>query len=96
MFSLDIRKELFWDTNVHSLDQEKNRRLIIDRVLSYGNIAEFKIILEFYGKRVMINEIKQIGYLDPKTLEFVVSYFGISKKELKCYIKKLSVPQHWN
>jgi hypothetical protein len=96
MFELPLRKELFWDIDVNHLDAGKNKRLIIDRVLSIGNLSELKIIIQYYGKETIISEIKQIGYLDPKTLEFVVSYFGIGKEELKCYIKKLSARQYWN
>lgn len=96
MFKLPLRKELFWDIDVNHLDAGKNKRLIIDRVLSIGNLAELKIIIQYYGKETVTSEIKQIGYLDPKTLEFVVSYFGIRKEELKCYIKKLSARQYWN
>ena len=96
MFVFPLRKELFWDIDVNVLDPERNKRLIIDRVLSIGNLSELKIIIQYYGKETIVSEIKQMGYLDPKTLEFVVSYFGIRKEELKCYIKKQLAPQHWN
>jgi hypothetical protein len=96
MIDLQIKKELFWDTDIRILDKNKNKRLIIERVLSYGNLSELKEIMKYYGKEVIIQEIKKTGYLDPKTLEFVVTYFGVSKEELTCYIKKQSAPQHWN
>jgi hypothetical protein len=91
-----IRKELFWDISPEQLDIQRNRRLIIDRVLQYGNLKEFIYILDLYGIEKIKQEVKQIAYLDPKTLEFVSGYFNIDKKELKCFIKKQLNQAHWN
>lgn len=96
MFDLNIKKELFWDMDFNILDKNKNKRLIIERVLSYGDLSELREIINFYGREMIVQEIKKAGYLDPKTLEFVVGYFGVNKEELTCFIKKQSAPQHWN
>ena len=96
MFDLNIKKELFWDMDFNVLDKNINKRMIIERVLSYGNLFELKEIVKYYGRAVIVQEIKKAGYLDPKTVEFVVGYLGISKEELTCYLKKQSAPQHWN
>jgi hypothetical protein len=96
MISLNIRKELFWDTGLAGLDQEKNKSLIIERVLSYGNLSEIKILFDFYGKDSIRDVVKRLGYLDPKTFAFIVSYLGIPKKEMKCFTKKQLNPQHWD
>jgi hypothetical protein len=95
MFDLKIKKELFWDVDFNRLDKNKNKRLVIERVLSYGNLSELKEIINFYGREGIVEEIKKAGYLDPKTLEFVAGYFEVSKEEFTCYIKKQSAPQHW-
>lgn len=94
MQQLTIRKELFWD--IKSPDENKNQRLIIERVSSLGNLDEFIEIINFYGKENVINELKKIGFLDPKTFQFVVSFFKIAKNQMKCYIKKQSPAQHWH
>ncbi len=96
MKNLNLRPELFWDVDSSKLDVEKNKRLIIDRVLSLGTLKEFKAILGVYGKAVIKNEVQNIGYFDVKTLEFIVSYFGIEKHKMKCYTKKQSNRAHWN
>jgi len=95
MIPKELRHELFWDVDKSTLDIEKNKRLIIDRVLQLGDLAELRYIFNLYGKEVISTEVKQIGYLDPKTLEFVSSYFAIRKEDLKCFIKKQSNPIHW-
>jgi hypothetical protein len=96
MFNLSIRKELFWDVDPKNLDQDKNRRLIIDRILSYGYLSELTEILNKYGKDTVIEEVKNVGYLEPKTLEFVITFFKIRKEELKCFTRKQSALAHWN
>lgn len=92
----ELRKEIFWDLNYDSLDMIKNKRIIIDRVLNFGNISEFKHILSFYGKSVIRNEVKKVGYFDPKTLQFVLSFFNLKKEDLLCYTRKRSSRAHWN
>lgn len=93
--NLQIRPELFWDIDQTRMDEIVNRRLIIERVFSYGTVQEFRAVMNFYGLRVIREEIKKIGYLDPKTFEFAVSFLGLKKEEMRCYIKKQSQPQHW-
>lgn len=93
---LPLRKELFWDVEFDKLDAGKHKRIIIERVLTLGNLDEFLFILNTYDNQTLINIIQQVGYIDPKTLSFVVSFFNINKKGLNCYIKKQSVTTHWN
>jgi hypothetical protein len=96
MISLNIRKELFWDVNLTELDREKNKSLVIERVLSYGDLSEIKILFDSYGKDTITDVVKRLGYLDPKTFAFVVGYLRIPKKEMKCFTKKRLNPQYWD
>jgi hypothetical protein len=93
---LQLRKELFWDIDFSLLDLDSHKRLIIERVLSFGNLDEFFFLLKTYDTQALVSEITQIGYLDPKTMSFVVSFFNINKSELKCYTKSQSTERHWN
>ncbi len=45
-----LRKSLFWDTEWEKLDWEKRYKAVIRRVFEYGNEAEKKEIIRFYGK----------------------------------------------
>lgn len=96
MNRIPIRKELFWDIDTNKLDINTHKKLIIERVLKYGNISEFKFIVNHYKISTIKEEIKKIGYLDPKTFNFVISYFNLSKNQLKCYTRKQSRIQHWS
>ena len=49
MTLLSLPEHLFWDTELSSVDLNKNARFIIQRVIERGSIADWKIIKEFYG-----------------------------------------------
>lgn len=93
---LPIRKELFWDVDVNTLDEQTHKRYIIQQVLNFGNLEEFRALLRWYGQDMVREEAKKAGYLDPKTLAFVTSHFNINKNEMQCCIKKRSRPVHWS
>jgi hypothetical protein len=88
---LNIRRELFWDVDPDRLNEETNRRLIIERVFSYGTVDELADLVTFYGLAVIRDEIKRAGSLDKKTFEFASTLLEIPKQSFKCYIEKPSV-----
>ena len=94
--SKDLNPNIFWDVQINKLDPEKSKRLIVERVFSLGTVREIKKILNYYGKEQVITTLKEVNYLDPKTLNFVAKLFNIPLKEFKCYTRKSSSPQHWN
>ena len=91
MEKLVIRKELFWDVDPDRLNEETNRRLIIERVFCYGTVDELADLVTFYGLEVIRDEIKRAGSLDKKTFEFVSTLLEIPKHSFKCYREKPSV-----
>ena len=46
-----LRKSLFWDTEIHNIDWNKQSKAVINRVFERGNEEEKKEIERFYGKR---------------------------------------------
>jgi hypothetical protein len=96
MKKLPLRKELFWDVNFQKLDINTHKRLIIERVLSLGNLNEFFFLLSTYDRNTIKQVVKQAGNLDAKTIEFAASYFEINRTDIKCYTKKQSTHIHWD
>jgi len=92
----NLNKAYFWDTDFEKLDEEKSKRLIIERVLNYGNLREIQLIKSFYGMEEVKSVLCKLNYIDPKTLNFVSLFFRIPKTKFKCYIKKQPISQHWN
>lgn len=63
---------LFWDSNIADVDLEKNKRYIIERVLTRGQLADFKALLKFYSHDEITEAILKSKELDAKTATFAV------------------------
>lgn len=44
-----LRKNLFWDTTIDTIDWQKQSKAVIKRVFERGSISEKKEIIRFYG-----------------------------------------------
>jgi hypothetical protein len=51
---------LFWDTDFDTIDWQKNKRAIIQRIFERGNNLEIKEIIRFYGLKTVNHELSQI------------------------------------
>lgn len=49
-----LRSVVFWDTDMKSIDWEKNKLAVIQRVFERGNKQEIQEIIRFYGKEIVI------------------------------------------
>ena len=96
MFTLNISKNLFWDIDISKFDNIRNKKLIIERVISMGDLSDIKILIQFYGVETIKQEIINAGYLDNKTLSWVSNFLNISKTKFKCFAKRQSNLVHWN
>jgi len=48
-----LRRVLFWDTNMDTIDWEKYKNAVIIRVFERGDAEEQKEIIRFYGKETV-------------------------------------------
>ena len=92
----DFSKNLFWDVDPSTLDLDKNKRFIIQRVLELGLLQDWKTIKKIYGIHTIGHEMQQIRNLDPVSLSFISMICGIKKEKFRCYTSKPSNPPHWN
>ncbi|MBK8356361.1 MAG: hypothetical protein IPL13_13590 [Saprospiraceae bacterium] len=45
----DLSPQLFWDTRVEDVDWDDHSAFIVERVLEYGMMKDWKMIREVYG-----------------------------------------------
>lgn len=93
--TLILSKELFWDVDLDTIDEDHHARFIIERVMTRGKMGDFKELQRMYSRDRIITELKRSRSLDPKTANFCSAYYGINKKEFKCYSTKESKLKHW-
>ena len=82
--------------NKEALSFDKNKKLIISRVLDYGLITDWKIILNRYGLQQIADTAIHIKELDKRSASFISLLSNIPKEKFQCYITKPSTPEHWN
>ena len=92
----DFSKNLFWDSNVSTLDFEKHRNSIIERVLTHGTLDDWFLIKKRYGKDAIKTAAMQLRYLDKRALAFCSAYFDEPINRFRCYIFAQSNPTHWD
>ena len=92
----DFSPSLFWDTDKTQLDFEKNAAHVVEKALNRGTWEDFKTAHAFYGHNRMAEIVKNLRYMDKKTLKFSCIYFHIPITEMKCYICQQSNPSHWD
>lgn len=47
---MELRPSLFWVANVKTIDLQKHKRQVIERVLERGRIEEVRALFAYYGK----------------------------------------------
>jgi len=94
--TLNVPRWFFWEYVYDRIDWHKERVAIIQRVLERGTTREYDELVKFYGRRKIINALKnKINFLSDQTIQEVSAYFNIDTKELRCYTRKQSNRGHW-
>ncbi len=73
---------LFWDTPLEKIDQQKNKRHIIERVITRGLLEDFYTLLQLYSTSDISDAIIKSKVLDSKTANFCSIIFNIPKDKI--------------
>ncbi|MCD8269895.1 MAG: hypothetical protein LUD46_16485 [Parabacteroides sp.] len=87
---------LFWDIDRDKLDWNVHRMYIVERVLEYGVLSDWKLLRSYMSIEEIASYAKKIRQLDPKTLSFISTISNTPKEEFRCYTTQQSIPRHWN
>ena len=85
-----LSPHLFWDVKPDCLDFQKNKQLIVDRVLHRGNLQEWNFIQAYYGKEELIKILYNLPVIAPKEADFVKVIFNLDPTKMKCYTRERS------
>ena len=91
-----LSKMLFWDMDMEQADMDKYPRHIIQRVLEYGTLEDWRIIHSYYGLDKIVEECKQMRTLDSICLAFICAKSNTKEEEYRCYHTRQSFPTLWN
>lgn len=91
-----LRKELFWEYDITTLDLERDYRTIIPRVAMRGNVADIRFMLKHYSTEQLMDALLNVRYLDKYTLSLFSMLLDTPKDRFKCYKQEQSAPSFWN
>jgi len=78
------------------LDVEKHAAGLIQRVLEYGTLSDWRLTRDYYGLANIVAYCKQMRTLDPMALSFICAISDTKEEEYRCYHFKQSHPTLWN
>ncbi|MBW1796252.1 MAG: hypothetical protein JRJ38_17835 [Deltaproteobacteria bacterium] len=91
--SIDLEKQLekiikgtrryFWDKG--PLSPQRDKYVIIERVLEFGSEDEVDIILNYYGTESIKEVVRESRELSPRTVNYFVLLLRLSRRETRCF-----------
>ena len=93
---MELRPSLFWDTDIKTIDLQKNKKQVIERTIMRGWREEFDALITFYGLDTIKETVLTARYLDKYTLAFCTTLFDTPKTEFRCYKLEQLNPSHWD
>lgn len=86
---------LFWDVDRESLDLQKSKALIVQRVLERGHDEDWELLKSCYTITEIVQTAVGLRSLESTALAFVACIGNIKKEAFRCFIWKQSTPTHW-
>lgn len=87
---------LFWDVDKEKLDLNKKKAFLVNRVLDYGVMKDWKQLEADLGLEEIGNIAVRLRDMDPRSMSFVSLVTGIDIKKFRCYTLQQSNPPHWH
>lgn len=91
-----MSSHLFWDVDIRTLDLDKHKTYIVQRVLEYGLMKDWELLKSTLGLREIVDTCKRLRSLDPKALAFISLISKTPIEEFRCYTTRQLNPTLWN
>jgi len=85
---LGLPKALFWDVNPGNLDPEMHARQIVERVVEFGGLDDWKNVRRHYGDERMKQIVTTARCLSPQSVAFCCVAFDLNKEDFRCCTSK--------
>ena len=75
---------LFWDAKLESLDTEKHRKYIIERLLEYGDEDAYCWMFANYTDEEITEVVRTSRRISPKTAVMMANFYNVPWEEIVC------------
>lgn len=89
-------RAIFWETDYDTIDWENKAQYVIERVVMYGNMEDWRLLRTYYGIDKIKSAVLNARDLDPKTMSFMSLLFNVPLSEFRCYTYRQSNLIHWD
>lgn len=86
---------LLWDIDLKEFDFQKGKSTLVARTVELGTLNDWYFLLNFFGEKTVVEEIKKIEFLMAKDINFVHKFLQIPLSELKSYQNQLQGKKHF-
>ena len=87
---------LFWDVDKAMADMDKYPAFFIQRVLEYGQLSDWRLLVKYYGLDKIVSVCKSLRTLDSVCLSYICTISNTRKEDYRCYHIAQSNPTLWN
>ena len=81
---LSEMKPLFWDTDIDSLDMERNAPFIISRLLNMGGMRGYIWVVDLFTERQIVDAVMHRRDMRPVVRNFMARRFNVPLDQLTC------------
>lgn len=93
---IKLNERILWDIDPKKLDMQLHKTWIIQRVLEYGEMGDWKAVYAYYGLNTIVDACKTMRTLDKRALSFICCLSNTKKEDYRCYHTRRSNQAHWN
>lgn len=91
-----LSEGLFWDMDTEIVNMDSCPAHIIQRVLEYGMLEDWRIIHSYYGLDKIVEVCCKLRTLDAVALAFISNISNTPKEQFRCYHTRQLNPTLWN
>jgi hypothetical protein len=92
----NLSPHLFWDVDVNEVDLENHASFILEKVMRYGQLSDWRLLKKIYGlARIKIIAL-EVRELDDFSISFLSLILNVKKENLRCYKQKQFQPSFWD
>ncbi|MEN9523033.1 MAG: hypothetical protein RL065_1410 [Bacteroidota bacterium] len=72
----NIPARLLWEYDYDTFNFDKSYKIVIERVMQRGNLAEWKTILQYYSKEQLLSALEWSAQLDKQDKAFALFFMN--------------------
>lgn len=78
-------RRIFWDVNISTLDEQKHRRQIVERILNFGDECTYRWLFATYSEEELKEEVRRNKNIEPRAGAMMANLLDMPREEAACF-----------